>query len=115
MMSGSLRILMRQGLLTVFLAGYVGVAGAAHSLLSAAQVKDLAEAAAEASSIDMKPFSPAVPHFDPLTRVWLINFTANDQGSALLRKLSVFVYDATSRAEVTCMGLTSFGQSMATA
>lgn len=84
--------------------------------LSSKDVQKLADAAASMASYDMTQFMPfRMPNFDPVTRVWSIEYSGRvptlgrpTKGNPLSR-FRVFVYDATSHTEVTCLGLSGEG------
>ena len=91
-------------LLLLVLTGYGSAVVAAPPLLPPPQAQDLATAAAQRTSIDLHSFAiSGDAKFNTVTRVWLVNFVAKDTNS--YPKVRVFVYDASSRAEVTCVGL----------
>jgi hypothetical protein len=77
--------------------------------LSSENAQSLAEGAAQKAFVDLTSFDHRSPTFDPVTRVWSIEFRET-MGRA--KRFSVFVYDATSHTEVTCLGRSSFGQAM---
>jgi hypothetical protein len=54
-------------------------------------------------------FSHFGTHFDPATRVWDIDLRSNFSPTWRLR---VFVYDATSRVEVACLGMVQEGTTL---
>ena len=92
----------------MLLLGFVSSAFAAHARLSDATVRDLADAAAQSASYDKSSFVPfGGPYFDPVTRVWLVEFMGKDPGNSE-KRFSVYVFDATSRTEVTCLGVAGF-------
>jgi hypothetical protein len=91
-------------LLFLMMSGYGSAAVAAPPLLTPPQAQDLATAAAQLTSIDTHSFAIwGDAKFNAVTRVWLVNFLSKDTNT--YRKLRVFVYDASSRTEVTCVGL----------
>jgi hypothetical protein len=94
----------------LFLAGivlttYATSALAAHTRLSAQEVQSLADTAATSASYDMGKFNRfGSPRFDVVTRVWDVEFRGWTQ-----TRFRVFVYDATSHTEVTCLGMSPGG------
>jgi hypothetical protein len=101
---------------TMLLAGHVSLAVAAHARLSVAEVQALADAAAPSASYDQSSFVHfGLPHFDPVTRVWVVDFAGKEPKDDHRKRFRVFVYDATSRTEVTCLGMTEPGGTMGTA
>lgn len=75
--------------------------------LSAADVQHLAVAAAKDAHMNVANFRHDLPKFDPVTRVWMVKFTRTLPSSP--DTFNVFVYDATSNTEVTCLGMSNFG------
>lgn len=75
--------------------------------LSTKTVEQLAVTAAKDAHFDVAKFRHDPPKFDSVTRVWIVTFTR-----ALLSSpdtFNAFVYDATSRTEVNCLGMSNFG------
>jgi hypothetical protein len=100
----------RQGQIigATLLLGLVSSAFAAHAHLSARKVEALAAAAAQSASYDKGSFVKfGGPYFDPVTRVWLVDFMGKAPGNRE-KRFSVYVFDATSRTEVTCLGVAGF-------
>ena len=81
--------------------------------LSAEVVKQLAVAAAANADFNGNKFGPFPPKFDSVTRVWTVNFRSTSPSSP--ETFNVFVYDATSHTEVTCLGMSWDGAPLAMA
>lgn len=91
------------------LLGFLGVAQAAR--LPPDEVTKIAESAAKQESYDGLSFTEAQPPaFDRVTQVWRVDFRGvrvPEFGHEM--KFSVFVYDATSRTAVGCLGTDTEG------
>jgi uncharacterized protein YecT (DUF1311 family) len=79
--------------------------------LSAQGVQRLAVAAAKDAHFKGNKFSPFPAKFDSVTRVWTVNFRSTSPSSP--DTFNVFVYDATSHTEVTCLGMSWGGAPLA--
>ncbi len=80
--------------------------------LSEPAVETLALSAATNAGIDVSKFGHTPPNFDPVTKVWNLRFRAKIsplKRPPLPDSFSVFVYDATSHTETTCLGKFSEG------
>ena len=75
--------------------------------LSAKGVQQLAVAAAKDAHFNGNKFSPFPAQFDSVTRVWTVNFRQTSLSSP--DSFNVFVYDATSHVEVSCLGMSEGG------
>lgn len=75
--------------------------------LSAEAVQQLAVAALENAHLSVTRFRHDPPKFDSVTRVWIVKFTRTLPSYP--ETFNVFVFDATSHTEVTCLGMTHFG------
>lgn len=75
--------------------------------LSAKAVQQLAVAAAKDAHFNVSKFGHFPSTFDPITRVWTVNFRSKSLSSS--DTFNVFVYDATSHTEVTCLGMSIGG------
>jgi hypothetical protein len=106
-------IVIRPLLRVMLLAGYVSSAVAGHARLTVAEVQALAEAAASKASYDLSTFVSSGGYLDPITKVWVVDFRGKEPGD-YQKILRVFVYDTTSRTEVTCLGMTQQGGTMKT-
>ena len=110
------RVTIGQLLSAMLLASYLSSAFAAHARLAAAEVQALADAAANSASYDMSSFARfGLPNFDPVTRVWTVDYTGREPKGDHKKRFRVFVYDATSHTEVTCLGMAEPGATMETA
>lgn len=94
--------------LAMLLTGYaVSVVAAAN--LSREKVQALATAAARSASYDLNTFVIfGVAQLDPVTKVWRVDFVDNAR-VAYMNRFRVFVFDATSHTEVTCVGMMTVG------
>lgn len=99
----------------MLLTGYVSSAVGAHARLTAPEVQTLADAAASNASYDLSTFVRFGGRFDPVTRVWIVDFRGKEPSGDHKKIFRVFVYDATSRTEVTCLGMTEPGATIETA
>jgi hypothetical protein len=78
--------------------------------LSESQVSALAKAAATSAAYHMDDLNETGVFFDPVTRVWSLQFAGKKVVGSHTSTFSVFVYDSTAHTEVNCPGMTAIGQ-----
>jgi hypothetical protein len=86
--------------------------GSAVAKLSKNQVATTAKAAAARAGYNTGNFNRGGALFDPVTRVWKVEFSAKEIvfADAHTSTFSVLVYDSTGNTEVTCLGMKANGQ-----
>jgi hypothetical protein len=82
-----------------------GLVRASDSHLSSAEVSSLADTAASRAGYDIKRFSAVPPLFDPVSQSWSRHYSKWSESGA--KVFTVFVYDKSSRTEVSCIGMRS--------
>jgi len=87
----------------------VSAAGAV-AKLSKNQVFALAKAAVASAAYQVDNFNISGVFFDPVTRVWRIEFSGKKIVGLHTSTFSVFVYDSTAHTEVNCLGMAAIGQ-----
>jgi hypothetical protein len=103
-----LRGLSRSFLINVIMMSAVSAAGAV-AKLSENQVLALAKAAVAGAGYHVDDFN-GWTFFDPVTRVWRVEFSGKKIVGAHTSTFSVFVYDSTAHTEVNCLGMAAIGQ-----